>query len=164
MPSTFFCAWANTVGRISPSDMSLHTRFCTPDMHLHTRCLCKIHHNCLAAPSQPSCYVQIHQNTFHIKIFHGREDKEVFIEYYSIIYFIHSIPIGLLILLLKTMHTRTKQALYIYLVPISAAGVSFSGGTYQRGLLLTAALRAWPPSSLPHYDALHCDLRGTWAR
>ena len=50
----------------------------------------------------------------------------------------------------ETMQTMYKKENIVYLVTIWAP-VSFSGGTYQRGLLLTAALRAWPPSSVHHY-------------
>ena len=44
---------ANTVGPITLADM-----------YLHTRRLCKIHHNFPAAPPAPSCHVQIYQNAF----------------------------------------------------------------------------------------------------
>ena len=44
---------ANTVGPITLADTNLHTRR-----------LCKIHHNFLAAPPAPSCHVQIYQNAF----------------------------------------------------------------------------------------------------
>ena len=131
-----WCSWANTVGPIAPSDM-----------YLHTRRLCKIHHNCLAAPPAPSCYVQIYQNTIFMASFHGAETEEnvkgihIFHPQCSL-WVVHSAS--------ETMQTMYNKENIVYLVTIWAP-VSFSGGTYQRGLLLTAALRAWPPSSVHHY-------------
>ena len=92
------CSWANTVGRIAPSDM-----------YLHARRLCKIHHNRLAAPPAPKCYVRIYQNACDMTSFHSRQRSKGGIQSY----FIHNVPIGLPILHLETMHTMTKQALYI---------------------------------------------------
>ena len=129
------CCWSNSAMRYVSA--------------VHTGRLCKMHHNCLAAPPPaPSCYVQIYQNTFFAKFWWQRSwgTKKV------IDYLVAQLPI-----LLQKSGKLQQDELYI-LWQFELEAVSFSGGTYQRGLLLTAALRAWPPSSLPHYDALHCRL------